>query len=87
MIPAGVSLAYMFYGPCTYFGASMCYKAFTVLFHSYAHAFTLLPVSFAYRYYVLYHEPPRKRTLALLILVVYTPSAFLLVNIFFVQSL
>ena len=76
-----MSICYISYGPCTWFGPSVCYVAYCILLHSFAHGLFSLPISFGYRLYVLHRPIPRIQTIVLIILAVYIFSFLQMCNV------
>ncbi|PAV66843.1 hypothetical protein WR25_00352 [Diploscapter pachys] len=76
LIPAGIALAYISNGPCKYISGTACYVGYSLMLHFFAHSLWSLLLSFAYRYYILFHPSPSRTTLAIIICIVYTPSFF-----------
>ncbi|VDM72154.1 unnamed protein product [Strongylus vulgaris] len=74
ILPGGLGLFYLSYGPCRYFGPLACLIAYSFMLHCYAHWFFSLVYSFCYRYYILCNDPPRRSRVLLVILLIYIPS-------------
>uniref|UniRef100_A0A8R1E399 G_PROTEIN_RECEP_F1_2 domain-containing protein n=1 Tax=Caenorhabditis japonica TaxID=281687 RepID=A0A8R1E399_CAEJA len=73
-IPAGFTMAYMSRGFCTYVGPHFCYLIYSINLSFVAHGLWSLLLGFSYRYYILFYPAPTRRTLIILILVIYIPS-------------
>ncbi|KAK6040836.1 hypothetical protein COOONC_21659 [Cooperia oncophora] len=80
IVSGGLSLFFVSYGPCVLFGALGCFIGYSVMIHCYAHGLWTLLYSFSYRYYVLRRPQPRRRTVAITILLIYLPSLFQLIT-------
>ena len=76
LIPAGITLASILNGPCKYISGTACYVGYSLMMHFFAHSLWSLLLSFAYRYYILFHPSPSRTTLAIIICIVYIPSFF-----------
>ncbi|VDO49151.1 unnamed protein product [Haemonchus placei] len=79
VIPTAVDLCYISNGPCTYFGPSVCFFMNGFMLHLFAHAIWGILFSFAYRYYILNHPPPKQSSVAVVIVLIYLPSFLQLV--------
>ncbi|CAB3405246.1 unnamed protein product [Caenorhabditis bovis] len=55
----GVSLVYIFLGPCKYVAPWLCYFCHCVVCHAMAHSQNILLISFIYRYWILVDIQPR----------------------------
>ncbi|CAI5451472.1 unnamed protein product [Caenorhabditis angaria] len=73
-IPAGFTLAYTSHGFCTKVGPHFCFLIYSINIHFIAHGLWSLLLGFAYRYYILFHPSPSRRTLIFVLMIVYTPS-------------
>ncbi|PAV59936.1 hypothetical protein WR25_17393 [Diploscapter pachys] len=76
LIPAGITLASISNGPCKYISRTACYVGYSLMMHFFAHSLWSLLLSFAYRYYILFHPSPSRTTLAIIICIIYIPSFF-----------
>ena len=76
IISTGRITAFIYYGPCIYFGEFVCYTCHSIMLHLLSHTLYSLLLSFAYRYYILFHPTPKRIYLVLIITVVYIPSGF-----------
>ncbi|CAJ0950590.1 unnamed protein product, partial [Mesorhabditis belari] len=74
VIPVGWGLAYQFHGLCRKISPQFCVDVHSITLHCVAYAYSLLPLSFWYRYYVLVNGAPRPKTIALLCFIFYIPS-------------
>ncbi|XGW21060.1 hypothetical protein V3C99_004206 [Haemonchus contortus] len=72
---------YLFYhGPCKFFGSTVCVIGYGSMMHSFGYTFWSLVFMFAYRYYMLYHAIPKKRTVIVLLILLYLPALFAFVS-------
>ncbi|VDO89678.1 unnamed protein product [Haemonchus placei] len=71
---SGLSIYFVSYGPCTAIGSLACFIGFGFMLHCFGHGFWILLYSFAYRYFVLFHPQPRRRTILLTCALLYIPS-------------
>ncbi|CAJ0927971.1 unnamed protein product, partial [Mesorhabditis belari] len=75
MIPVHLSLFYISYGYCTFFGPRVCYLGYCTVVYAMTDGLYSLAISFLYRYYVLIHSGSiKKGTLLLICFLVSTPS-------------
>ncbi|CAI5442406.1 unnamed protein product [Caenorhabditis angaria] len=82
LIACGYSIVYISLGPCSYFSSEICFGFYVSMLHFYTHSIWLLIFSFTYRYYVLFHAKTVTRLkVQIIILLIYIPSLFQLVNV------
>ncbi|CAI5447684.1 unnamed protein product [Caenorhabditis angaria] len=74
MIPIGDCLVTINYGVCRILGRRFCFAGYTVMAHAITHSNTSKFLSFAYRYYILFHNEPKRTQVILVILANYLPS-------------
>ncbi|CAD6200178.1 unnamed protein product [Caenorhabditis auriculariae] len=74
VVMIGDNLAYIFHGPCKYFGNLTCFYGHAIMLHGMAHCMMLTVISFGYRLFVLRHPSPTKKMLWLTIALFYLPS-------------
>ncbi|VDO32100.1 unnamed protein product [Haemonchus placei] len=79
VIPTGAGIYFISYGPCTLFGPSVCYFIYAVMLHLFSHAIWGILFSFAYRYYIISHAPPKRSSIAVFLVLMYLPSFIQLV--------
>ncbi|CAD6187062.1 unnamed protein product [Caenorhabditis auriculariae] len=72
--PCGFTLGLVSNGPCKYFGRFVCFTTYSFMLHCLSHTLWSLLLSFAYRYYILHHSAPKRRTLIILLFLIYIPS-------------
>ncbi|EFP07174.1 CRE-SRD-5 protein [Caenorhabditis remanei] len=83
MIPIEKTIIFVSYGPCQWLNNRICFDLYSVLVHVYTHTIWLLFVSFCYRYYVMVKSEPSKTKVNLLLLIIYIPSFFQMILLFF----
>uniref|UniRef100_A0A8R1E8F0 Uncharacterized protein n=1 Tax=Caenorhabditis japonica TaxID=281687 RepID=A0A8R1E8F0_CAEJA len=86
LIPAGLTLGYVFNGPCKYIGSNVCYAGYSLLLHFISHSIWSLLLSFSYRCYILYEPTPSRHKLCLIILLIYIPSCFQWISFLWAQD-
>uniref|UniRef100_A0A8R1HNB2 G_PROTEIN_RECEP_F1_2 domain-containing protein n=1 Tax=Caenorhabditis japonica TaxID=281687 RepID=A0A8R1HNB2_CAEJA len=86
IIPAGLSIGYVFNGFCHHFGPTTCFVGYSLMLHFFSHSLWSLLLSFSYRYYILYKPSPTRHELSLLILLIYMPSLFQWVSFLWAQG-
>ncbi|KAK6032603.1 hypothetical protein OSTOST_01222, partial [Ostertagia ostertagi] len=75
ILAAGVGIFYISDGPCcSLFGPMACFVGFGFFLHCFSNGFFCLLYSFCYRYYIIEHEPPKKRTVILSCVLIYSPT-------------
>ncbi|CAD6198876.1 unnamed protein product [Caenorhabditis auriculariae] len=74
MVVIGDNLAYIFHGPCKYFGPETCFLGHAIMLHTLVHCVALTIISFGFRLCVLGHPSPSSRTLWLIVVLAYLPS-------------
>ncbi|CAJ0948093.1 unnamed protein product, partial [Mesorhabditis belari] len=62
IVPCGLGLAYVSFGPCKNFGPRTCFFGYTILMGTFSYGFYLLVAAFGYRKYVLFRKPPKIKT-------------------------
>ncbi|CAI2351783.1 unnamed protein product [Caenorhabditis sp. 36 PRJEB53466] len=86
IIPAGRTLAYISSGMCEWAGTVTCYTLYSLMLHFLAHTLWSLLLSFSYRYYILFKPSPSRKTLLLILLIIYQPSMIQWVSFLYAQS-
>ncbi|CAB3406662.1 unnamed protein product [Caenorhabditis bovis] len=79
IIPILYTIGYVSHGACRYFGSFVCFFSHSVMSHLIVHSNYSLLFAFAYRYYILIRPEPTRRQVIIALLVVYSPSLFLLI--------
>ncbi|KAK6022970.1 hypothetical protein OSTOST_11313 [Ostertagia ostertagi] len=74
IISGGLGLYFVSYGPCVFFGSKVCFVGYSLMLQCYSHGLWSLLFSFSYRYYILGHQQPRRRTVIFVIFLIYLPS-------------
>ncbi|ULT94428.1 hypothetical protein L3Y34_003715 [Caenorhabditis briggsae] len=86
LIPTGLTLAYVSNGYCSRFGPRTCYVAYSLMLHFLSHSLWSLLLSFSYRYYILFKPAPTRKTLVIILCVIYIPSLFQWVSFLWAQD-
>ncbi|CAI2337156.1 unnamed protein product [Caenorhabditis sp. 36 PRJEB53466] len=71
---SGLSLTYIFHGPCKYVAPSLCYFCHCFVCHAMAHSQWILLISFIYRYRILFDEAPSVKKMSLTVIAFYSMS-------------
>ncbi|CAP37068.1 Protein CBG19904 [Caenorhabditis briggsae] len=82
----GLTLAYVSNGYCSRFGPRTCYVAYSLMLHFLSHSLWSLLLSFSYRYYILFKPAPTRKTLVIILCVIYIPSLFQWVSFLWAQD-
>ena len=80
MMPSRTDLFLIAYGPCGLLGPRICYFFHGLLISTYGNMLIILPISFAYRNYILNHTPPEVRTMVAVVIIGYIPGIALSVQ-------
>ncbi|CAI5450050.1 unnamed protein product [Caenorhabditis angaria] len=86
VIPNGRTLAYISSGLCSQFGPRTCYTAYSLMLHFFAHSLWSLLMSFSYRYYILFHPSPSRRTIVVILILLYIPSTVQWISFLWAQD-
>ncbi|CAA88700.1 Serpentine receptor class delta-1 [Caenorhabditis elegans] len=72
---SGLSLTYIFHGPCKYVSSSLCFFCHCFVCHAMAHSQWILLISFIYRYRVLVDGAPDTKKMIVIVSLFYAMSA------------
>ncbi|CAJ0952160.1 unnamed protein product, partial [Mesorhabditis belari] len=73
-IPIGWGLAYQFHGLCRKVSPQFCMNVHAITAHCVAYVYSLLPLSFWYRHYVLIKKAPSPLKIAFICFIFYIPA-------------
>lgn len=67
-------MTYILNGYCRYFGLTTCTVGLSLFIHTLTHSLWSLFISFAYRYFILFHGGIKRRHVLLVLFLFYVPS-------------